>query len=289
MNIKLNTLDHKLIDLALTEDLGEPYLDVTTKAIFGNTKKQHAVQIVSKASSDIVICGLVVIPALLEKLGNDFQLNTQFNDGDNLKPGKQLLTISGNAEIILMAERTILNFIRHLSAVATLTKQFVDLIKHTNTKVLDTRKTTPGMRHLEKYAVHCGGGVNHRMGLYDAYMIKDTHVDLAGGMINVLAKIPEENTLPVIVEVRTIDELKIVIENGKEKVTRVLLDNMSLDQLRESVVLCKNRLETESSGNINLQTVVEIAKTGVDFVSVGMLTYAAGQVDLSMKGIMSIT
>ena len=285
MKLQLNNLDHQLIHLALSEDLGEPYLDVTTKAVFGEIKQQHSVQIISKAENDIVICGLVVIPALLGKLGDDFQLNTQFQDGDSLKPGEQLLTISGNAEIILMAERTILNFIRHLSAVATLTKQFVDLIKHTNTKVLDTRKTTPGMRHLEKYAVTCGGGVNHRMGLYDAYMIKDTHIDLAGGMINALSKIPEENSLPVIVEVRSIEELKIAIENGKEKVTRVLLDNMSLDQLRESVKLCKNIFETESSGNINLQTVVEIVETGVDFVSIGMLTYAAGQVDLSMQGI----
>lgn len=285
MNIDLNNLDQKLIDLALAEDLGEPYSDVTTKAIFGESKQKHSVQIVSKASSDIVICGLTVIPALLKKVGTDFQLNTQFHDGDMLKPSQQLLTISGNAEIILMAERTLLNFLRHLSAISTLTKQFVDLIKHTNTKILDTRKTTPGMRHLEKYAVACGGGVNHRMGLYDAYMIKDTHIDLAGGMINALSKIPNKTTLPIIVEVRSIDELKIVIENGKNKVTRVLLDNMSLNQLRESISLCKNIFETESSGNINLQTVKDVAETGVDYVSIGMLTYAAGQVDLSMQGI----
>ena len=139
--------------------------------------------------------------------------------------------------------------------------------------------------HLEKYAVVCGGGINHRMGLYDAYMIKDTHIDLVGGISNALERIPEKKTLPVIVEVRSIDELKTVITNGKEKVTRVLLDNMSLDQLRESAALCKNIFETESSGNINLQTVIQIAETGVDFVSIGMITYAAGQVDLSMQGI----
>ncbi len=284
-NVQLNKIDQQLLDLALSEDLGEPFCDVTTQAIFGDSKKHHAVQIVSKASNDIVICGLILIPTILGKLGTDFQLSAKLSDGEILKPSEQLLTISGNAEIILMCERTILNFIRHLSAVATLTKQFVDLIKHTNTKVLDTRKTTPGMRHLEKHAVACGGGVNHRMGLYDAYMIKDTHIDLAGGITNVLAQIPAKNTMPVIFEVRSINELKNLIAKGKSKVTRVLLDNMTLDELRESITLCKNIFETEASGNINLQTVVDIAETGVDYASIGMLTYAAGQVDLSMQGI----
>lgn len=287
INWQLNTVDHDLLDLALLEDLSIPYSDVTTQAIFGDTKKSYAVQIISKADHEIVICGLALLPSLLQKLGEDWNLHLNYHDGDTIKPGEQLLTIAGDANILLMAERTLLNFIRHLSAIATLTKRFVDLISQTNTKILDTRKTTPGMRHLEKYAVHCGGGVNHRMGLYDAYMVKDTHIDLAGGIEKALASIPDkaENSLPVIVEIRSIDELKTALTLGRNKITRVLLDNMSLEQLRNAVNLCNNIVETESSGNINLNTITAVAETGVDYASVGMLTYAAGQVDFSMKGL----
>ena len=176
---------------------------------------------------------------------------------------------------------------RYLSAISTLTNQFVQKIKHTHTKILDTRKTTPGLRHFEKYAVYCGGGVNHRMGLYDAYMIKDTHIDLIGGIKNALEKIParNKNPLPVIVETRRIEELKEVIQFGKEKATRVLLDNMDNQTLKECVSMCKNIFETETSGNINLNTIKSIAETGVDYASVGMLTYAADQVDLSMQSL----
>ena len=284
---QLNNIDQKLIDLALEEDLGSPFLDVTTKTIFPGQSHAQQVEIISKSNDEIVICGLMLIPAIFKRFNAPIELKPTLRDGNILLPGEKLLTLSSDASVILMTERTLLNFLRHLSAIATLTKKFVDMIAKFNTKILDTRKTTPGQRHLEKYAVHCGGGVNHRMGLYDAFMVKDTHIDLAGGMKNALQKIPNkaQKLLPVIVEVRPLEELKTVVNLGRDKVTRVLLDNMTLDELRQSVSLCKNIFETESSGNINLETIVNIAKTGVDYASVGMLTYAAGQVDLSMKGI----
>jgi nicotinate-nucleotide pyrophosphorylase (carboxylating) len=281
----LNKIDHELLDLALREDLGLPYSDVTTSTLFQTSIKDYSVKIISKEKNDIVICGIPIVNALLKKLTANFKLQTYYQDGDALPSGKKLLTIKSDPKTLLMLERTILNFLRHLSAVSTLTKKFTDLVKDTNLKILDTRKTTPGWRHLEKYAVLCGGGVNHRMGLYDAFMIKDTHIDLIGSMQTALEHLPSlnENPLPVIVEVRNESELETVIKYGKNKVNRVLLDNMAIDSLRKCVKMCRGIFETEASGNINLQTIVDIAQTGVDYAAIGMLTYAAGHVDLSMK------
>ncbi|HCU05226.1 MAG TPA: carboxylating nicotinate-nucleotide diphosphorylase [Coxiellaceae bacterium] len=291
--LKLNAIDQQLLALALEEDLtphlNEPshYVDVTSNALFQHDNPQQSVAIISKANSDIVICGLPVIEAILNKLTPTFTLNTVYHDGDVLSPGQTLLTLHSDAKTLVMVERTLLNFLRHLSAIATLTKQFVRTVKYTRLNILDTRKTTPGFRHLEKYAVHCGGGMNHRMGLYDAFMIKDTHIDLLGGIQSVLEKIPlrHHNPLPVIVEVRTLEELKVVLEQGQQKVTRVLFDNMPLPLLKQCVDLAKPFFETEASGNINLMSIKAVAETGVNFASIGMLTYAAGQVDLSMIGI----
>ena len=149
---------------------------------------------------------------LIKKIDRTTELKTNYQDGQCLSPQETLLTIHGNANTILMLERTLLNFLRHLSAIATLTRQFVDKVSHTHLKLLDTRKTTPGFRHLEKYAVHCGGGINHRMGLYDAILIKDTHIDFLGGLENALQKIPNKYPLPVIVEIRNQQEFDIAIQ-----------------------------------------------------------------------------
>ena len=281
---QLNDIDAKLIDLALEEDLHIPFTDITSDALFKNTQKKQTAKIISKHSTDIVISGIPIIAALFKKIGADYKIQTNYKDGDILKPGKTLLTIQSDAKSILMIERTLLNFLRHLCAIATLTKKFVTLTKDTQTKILDTRKTTPAMRHLEKYAVHCGGGVNHRIGLYDAFMIKDTHVGLIGGMKKALDALPDKsnNPFPVIVEISSKDELNTAIKFGSNKINRVLLDNMSPELLQQCVDLCKDIFETEASGNINLQTIATIAKTGVDYASVGMLTYAAGHVDLAM-------
>lgn len=282
-SLQLDSITNTLIDLALCEDLGQPWLDITTATLFAKEKMPGQARIVSKHAEPIVICGLPLLKTLFAKLDSNCVLNSAYEDGQSLLPGSTLLTIHADRHALLMAERVALNFLRHLSAIASLTAKFVAAVAHTKLKILDTRKTTPGLRQLEKYAIQCGGGVNHRMGLYDAIMIKDTHVDMIGGMAMALAKLPEAKTMSVIVEVRDLVELQQVLDLGQNKVTRILLDNMSLADMRIAVDRCHNIFPTEASGNINLNTIMAIAETGVDYASVGMLTYAAGQVDLSMR------
>jgi len=202
-----------------------------------------------------------------------------------MQNGETMLSIRAPAHELLMAERTVLNFLQHLCAIATLTAKYVHLIKDTPLTVLDTRKTVPGFRRLDKYAVYCGGGANHRMGLYDAILVKDTHIDLLGGMAVMLARLPIKNThsYPVIVEVRTTQELAILLTHGSDKVDRVLLDNMSPKLMAECVSMCQGIFPTEASGNISLDNIVEIANSGVNFASIGKLTHSAGNVDLSMR------
>lgn len=284
---ELNLLDHQLIQLALEEDLGRPFFDVTSAFLFQNKTMRGQVKIVSKHPEKVVFCGLPVISTILNYFNQSYDIHAYFQEGEMVSPGETLLIIQGPDEILMMAERTILNFLQHLCAVATLTRRFVNQVAHTSMKILDTRKTMPGFRHLDKYAVHCGGGVNHRMGLYDALMIKDNHIDLSGGIKNALEKLPNDILIryPVIVEIRDIVELKQALEFGKSKMTRVLLDNMSLEELKTCVDLCKNVIPTEASGNMNLMTISDVAETGVDYASVGMLTHSAGRVDLSMQAI----
>lgn len=281
---QLDDVSSILIDTALNEDLGQPWLDITTATLlFGQQKMPGQAYIVSKHAEPTTICGLHLLKILFTKLDPQCHLHSAYKDGQALAPGATLLTIHADQQALLMAERVALNFLRHLSAIATLTAKFVAKVAHTSLKILDTRKTTPGLRRLEKYAIQCGGGINHRMGLYDAIMIKDTHVDMIGGMKNAIIKLPSLTTMPVIVEVRDLAELQVVLDNGRNKVTRVLLDNMSLTDMQVAVTRCQGIFPTEASGNINLDTIAAIAETGVDYASVGMLTYAAGQVDLSMR------
>ena len=282
--MNLNSIDHSLINLALEEDLGNPWFDATSRLLLGNDATIRHASIISKSPEPITVCGIALGRAIFNKLSPQCQINSKFNDGDSLTCSQTLLEIAGNASAILAGERVVLNFLRHLCAIATLTARYVDKIKHTQLKILDTRKTTPGMRHLEKYAVQCGGGVNHRMGLYDAIMIKDTHIDLLGGMQEALEYLPnsDSNSLPVIVEVRSREELAIVLNLGRNKVNRVLLDNMTPAMLKNCVGDCTGIFETEASGNISLDTIVPIAESGVHYASIGQLTYGAGHVDLSM-------
>jgi len=281
-----NTIDDQLLDLALTEDLGFPYQDITTNYLFPekNTRRSTA-KIISKHPTPIVVCGLPMVVATLHKLSSACTVLPKINDGETLHPGETLVVIEGPENILMMAERIMLNFLQRLSAVATYTAQFVTQTIGTNLKILDTRKTTPGFRHLEKYAVLCGGGVNHRLGLYDALMIKDTHIDLLGGMRQALARLPDDilTKYPVIIEVRTLQELEIVLQEGEKKVSRVLLDNMSCAVMGQCVLCCADKIATEASGNISLDNIRAVAETGVQFASVGKLTHSAGSVDLSMK------
>jgi nicotinate-nucleotide pyrophosphorylase (carboxylating) len=280
----LNDIDQQLIKLSLREDLGIVFQDATTNLLFPKHLPEQTARIISKAKEPIVFCGRMIVEELLCAFQSDYEL-TGIEDGQVVQPGETIMTITSDPATLLMAERSILNFIRRLSAIATLTRKFVDKVKHTQLKILDTRKTTPGWRHLEKYAVLCGGGVNHRMGLYDAIMVKDTHVDLLGGMKLALDKLPEkaDKEMSVVVEVRDINELKTVIEFGQGKVDRVLLDNMSPEQMKECVALCEGIYATEASGNLNLDNIVAVAESGVTLASIGAVTHSAGSVDVSMK------
>lgn len=284
LSLTLNPLDQQLIDLALQEDLGYPYLDLTSQLPLFASSTQSA-RIISKHKEPICLAGLAILPAIIERISAECQLDSQWCDGDMIPPRSVILTLSGPAQHLLKLERTLLNFLQRLCGIATLTARFVAQVADTPMQILDTRKTTPGMRHLEKYAVFCGGGVNHRMGLYDAIMIKDTHIDLAGGIEIALSKLPilKPTSPQTIIEVRDLSELNAVLSHGLTKVHRVLLDNMSLEQLCEAVSLCHNRLVTEASGNISLDTVRAVAKTGVNFASIGKLTHSAPVVDLSMR------
>ncbi|MDF3054154.1 MAG: hypothetical protein K0Q74_61 [Gammaproteobacteria bacterium] len=283
--MKITELNETLLNISLQEDLGENFCDITTDLLFPKDKIQGTAHIISKHHEPIVVCGIEWTRFLFSKLSEDARIESDRSDGDLLMPGERLLSVTADAKTLLKGERTALNFLRHLCAISTLTKKYVDKISMYDLKILDTRKTTPGFRLLEKYAVHCGGGMNHRMGLYDAVMIKDTHVDLLGDMEKTLIELPclNQHTLPVIVEVRSQEELHIVLEHGQAKVHRVLLDNMSLEDMSACVKACQGIFETEASGNIRLDRIVDIAKTGVNYASVGELTYGAGHVDLSMK------
>jgi nicotinate-nucleotide pyrophosphorylase (carboxylating) len=279
-------IDTQLIDLALCEDLGLDWVDYTNRCLFPASQAEGVAELISKHDRSVVICGLTLISKIFQQLGCECRIETQYADGDWVPAYSTIARIHANATHLLTAERTVLNFIRHLSAIATLTAQYVEKVKHTTMKILDTRKTTPGMRHLEKYAVQCGGGVNHRWGLYDAIMVKDTHIDLLGGMQNMLHKLQHADIAgkPVIIEIRNRDELQQVLEQHKVPVDRVLLDNMTMSELYYCVERAKlYKMPTEASGNICLDNIVAIAETGVDYASVGRLTHSAGQVDLAIK------
>ncbi|HVK47545.1 MAG TPA: carboxylating nicotinate-nucleotide diphosphorylase, partial [Pseudobacter sp.] len=207
-------------------------------------------------------------------------------DGDNMKVGETAFEVSASVYTILQCERLVLNCMQRMSGIATLTRQYTDKIKEYHTRVLDTRKTTPNFRLLEKEAVRIGGGVNHRMGLYDMIMLKDNHVDYSGGLEQAIERAHRYVTevkpgLKIEVETRSLDEVKRVIAYGK--VDRIMLDNFTPDQLREALQLIDKKFETEASGGINLDTIVSFAETGVDFVSVGALIHQAKSLDLSLK------
>lgn len=276
-------VDETLIDLALREDLGFPFYDATTATLLEKKEAWGKAEIVSKHLSPIVVCGTVLLPLIAQKWNQSWKIEYFVREGDWLLPGQTLLSLEAPIEMLLALERTVLNFLRHLSAVATLTRSFTERIQHTSCKILDTRKTTPGWRHLEKYAVSCGGGVNHRQGLYDAIMIKDTHIDLLGGLEKTLQSLSKRpKTLPVIVEVRDRCELDIALEYAN-LVDRILIDNVRPPELTHLVKACEGILPTEASGNLTLETISAVAESGVYFASVGCLTHSAGQVDLSMK------
>ena len=264
-----------LLAAAFAEDLP----DITSSAVFGPDDTLHAELI---AKQDGVACGGPAFAAAYRFLDADCDVRVLVEDGAAVHSGTLLAAVSGRARTVLAAERTSLNLIMRLSGVATLTRRFVDALAGTPCRVLDTRKTTPGWRALEKHAVRCGGGSNHRMGLYDAAMLKDTHLAAAGSLTAAVARIRERwgERVPLIVEC---SELAQVAEALACAVPHILLDNMTAERLRESVAMARGRAVLEASGGVTLENARAFAETGVDFVSVGALTHSARALDLSLK------
>lgn len=265
---------------ALAEDIGTG--DVTTLA---TVPEEAVARAVMRAREPLVIAGLALADAAFRELSANIQITRGAMDGERAATGRVLLEISGSARAMLSGERVALNFVQRLSGVATLTAQFVEAVKGTPTRILDTRKTTPGWRRLEKYAVRCGGGQNHRAGLHDMVLIKDNHLAaLRNELPNAIAvavgrarkAYPQ---LKVEVEADTLEQVEQALAAGAEM---ILLDNMDAAQLRAAVERCKGRALTEASGGVTLATIGEIAKTGVDFISVGALTHSARAVDVGL-------
>jgi nicotinate-nucleotide pyrophosphorylase (carboxylating) len=267
------------VRLALSEDIGSG--DVTTLATVPENTSSEAVM---RAREPLVVAGLILAEAAFRQVSDAVQITRVMQDGQRAISGGVLLKISGSARALLSAERVALNFVQRLSGVATLTAQFVEAIKGTNAKILDTRKTTPGWRRLEKYAVTCGGGQNHSLGLFDMVLIKDNHLAALKNAPNAIAaavkaartKYPN---LKIEVEADTLEQVEQAVAAGADM---ILLDNMNLEQLRLAVEKCSGHTKTEASGGVNMATVRAIAETGVDFISVGALTHSARAVDIGL-------
>jgi len=270
-----------LIRHALAEDLGERG-DITTQALFDSGRIIDAEMLVKQNG---VLCGLDVAIQVFHEVHPGVTVEKLAEDAQKVAAGAIICRITGRADALITAERTALNFIGRLSGVATLTRLFVDRVAGTSAKILDTRKTTPGWRRLEKYAVACGGGVNHRMGLYDLFLIKDNHIAAAGGIAAAVAGCREymrrnRFTASIEVETKTLEELEQALALD---VDRIMLDNMPLALMRRCVQRVNQRVPLEASGGVSLETVRVIAETGVDFISIGALTHSAPVLDISLE------
>lgn len=271
----------EIIERTLQEDLGDG--DHTSLATILPDSKGKAKLLIK---NDGIICGLPIAEKVFRKVDPDLLLELYTTDGSVVETGEIALTVEGRIRSILAAERTVLNFMQRLSGIATYTFRMNREIKGTKAKILDTRKTTPLMRELEKYAVRTGGGINHRFGLYDMILIKDNHVDYANGIVNAISSVQKylENTgrkLKIEIEVRTFQELLEVINYGG--VDRIMLDNFTPEDVASAVQLVKGRFETEASGGIQLGNIRKYAESGVDFISVGGLTHRFSSLDMSLK------
>lgn len=277
-----NELD-LIIKNAIREDIGDG--DHTSLSCIPAEAEGKAKLLVKDTG---VIAGVEFAKQVFSYVDADLQVETFINDGDEVKFGDILFHVSGKSRSILMAERLVLNAMQRMSAIATKTAFFANLLKGTDTKVLDTRKTTPGIRALEKWAVKIGGGENHRFALYDMVMIKDNHIDFAGGITAAITKtkkyLAEKNLdIKIIVEARSLEEIKEILNN--EGVYRILIDNFNYEDTRKAVALIGNKCLTESSGGINEDTIKKYAECGVDYISSGALTHSVYNLDLSLKAL----
>ncbi len=238
--------------------------------------------------SEGILAGVELAEIVFAKIDPQLKFEKLLSDGARIKKGDVAFKVSGPVRSILLSERLVLNFMQRMSGIATHTAQFVEKVKGTNAKIIDTRKTTPNFRYFEKWAVRIGGGHNHRFGLYDMIMLKDNHIDFSGGIakaINAVKEYQQKNNLqlPVVIETRTLKDIEEVLSTGG--VTRIMFDNFSVEEMKKAVQLVNHKYETEASGGITLDTVRSFAETGVDFISVGAITHSSKSLDLSLKAI----
>lgn len=281
--MKEEELIDRLIDLAFAEDIGDG--DHTTLCSIPTTETGSSRLLVKEKG---ILAGVEMAEKVFHRFDPLLSMEVFIHDGTAVQPGDMAFIVSGKVQSILQTERLVLNMMQRMSGIATLTRQYVERIKGTSARVLDTRKTTPGMRLLEKQAVKIGGGENHRIGLFDMILLKDNHVDFAGGIEKAIlgaeAYLKEiGKKLKIEIEVRNLDQLREVLSIGR--VDRIMLDNFTPEKTKQAVAIANHRVELESSGGITLDTIRDYAETGVDYISVGALTHSVKSLDLSLKAI----
>jgi nicotinate-nucleotide pyrophosphorylase (carboxylating) len=275
--VKENILINKIIEQALLEDIGTG--DITSESIVPSNLKAKGI---IKTSEEGVVAGLNITSLVFKKLDSEIIFQEKIKDGTKVARGKVLAEIAGSARTILKGERVALNFLQRMSGIATITSKFCQEVEDFPVRIVDTRKTTPGLRILEKYAVSMGGGYNHRFGLYDAVLIKDNHITVAGGIRPAVDSIRKQisHTVKIEVEVENLSQLQDAL---KVKADIIMLDNMDLDTMEEAVKIAKGKALIEASGGITLGKVRKIAQTGVDLISIGSLTHSVKSLDISME------
>ena len=276
-SIKENIMINKIVEQALLEDIGTG--DITTESIIPSNLKAKGI---IKTSEEGVVAGLNIACLVFQKLDSEIIFQEKIKDGTQVVRGKVLAEITGSAQTILKGERVALNFLQRMSGIATITSKFCQEVKDFPVRIVDTRKTTPGLRILEKYAVLMGGGYNHRFGLYDAVLIKDNHIAVAGGIKSAVNSVRKQisHTVNIEVEVESLSQLQEALEM---KVDIIMLDNMDLNTMKKAVKMVKGKVLIEASGGITLEKVREIAQTGVDLISIGSLTHSIKSLDISME------
>ena len=279
--LSVNELEDRLIDLAFAEDIGDG--DHTTLCCIPDTAmgKSHLL-----IKEDGILAGVEVAKRVFARFDPTMQVDVLIGDGAHVKKGDIAMVVTGKVRSLLQTERLMLNIMQRMSGIATMTAKYVERLKGTKTHVLDTRKTTPGLRMLEKQAVKIGGGMNHRIGLFDMILLKDNHIDFAGGIANAINRCHEYLKekgldLKIEIEVRNFDELQQAMDCGG--INRIMLDNFSVENTKKAVEMVAGKYETESSGGITFDTIRDYAECGVDFISVGALTHSVKGLDMSFK------